>query len=135
MLSRGIRNNNPGNIRKGVSRFRGEVFPSQDLEFKQFSTAAWGYRAIFLLIYNYNALYGINTLEGVIKRWVPPCENNTRLYTEVVAQRLRVEPSAYIDASDRETMINFAWSISKIENGETPILSDIEEGWELFVEN
>lgn len=42
MSSRGIRNNNPGNIRKGTSRFQGEVFPSMDLEFKEFESAVWG---------------------------------------------------------------------------------------------
>ncbi len=134
MDSRGIRNCNPGNIRKGVSRFRGEVFPSRDLEFKEFESASWGYRAIFLLVKNYNSLYGINTLDGIIKRWAPPCENDTRRYIEVVAQRLGVKASAYIDWSDREVMIPLAWSISKIENGVTPSLSDIEEGWRLFAD-
>ncbi|MFR9650740.1 MAG: structural protein P5 [Rikenellaceae bacterium] len=134
MVSRGVRNNNPGNIRKGVSRFRGEIFPSQDLEFKQFESAAWGYRAIFLLVKNYDTLYGINTLDGIIRRWAPPCENNTRRYIDVVAQRLNVKSSAYIDWSDREVMIPLAWSISKVENGVTPTLSEIEQGWELFSE-
>lgn len=132
MSSRGIRNNNPGNIRKGTSRFQGEVFPSMDLEFKEFESAVWGYRAIFLLIKNYNTLYGINTLDGIIKRWAPPCENNTRHYLNVVAQRLKVHSTAHIDWSDREVMIPLVWSISKIENGVTPILADIEQGWELF---
>ncbi len=132
MSSRGVRNNNPGNIRKGVSRFRGEVFPSRDLEFKEFTTPAWGYRAIFLLVKNYNTLYGINTIEGIIKRWAPPCENDTRRYIDVVAQRLNVKPSAHIDWYDSDSMIRLAWSISKIENGVTPSLKEINEGWELF---
>lgn len=44
-MSRGLRNNNPGNIRQSNTRYLGEVRPSQDAAFKQFETAAWGIAA------------------------------------------------------------------------------------------
>ena len=52
-MSRGLRNNNPGNIRRSKVRYRGEVHPSQDPEFRQFSAPEWGYRAIFVLLDTY----------------------------------------------------------------------------------
>ena len=44
--ARGIRNNNPGNIRKDGSVWRGEV-AGPDKSFKTFETMAWGIRAIY----------------------------------------------------------------------------------------
>lgn len=44
---RGLRNNNPGNIRLSSTKYQGEVQPSQDTAFKQFESMAYGYRAIF----------------------------------------------------------------------------------------
>ena len=53
--SRGIRNRNPGNIRRSGGHYKGEVVPSGDSEFKQFETMAWGYRAMFVLLDGYAA--------------------------------------------------------------------------------
>ena len=53
--ARGIRNNNPGNIRKDGSVWRGEV-AGPDKSFKTFETMAWGIRAIYHLLNNYRLL-------------------------------------------------------------------------------
>ena len=59
---RGIRNNNPLNIRHSRDRFQGEVVPSRDGAFKQFSSMAYGYRAAFVTLATYlecgNGIYG-----------------------------------------------------------------------------
>ena len=52
-LPRGLRNNNPGNIRINGDLFQGEVRPSKDKSFKQFETMAYGYRAMFVILRNY----------------------------------------------------------------------------------
>ncbi len=132
-ISRGLRNNNPGNIRSNKSLFRGEVFPSSDPEFKEFETLAWGYRAMFLIIYNYNQLYSINTLENIIKRWAPEVENDTDMYIDVVAKRLNCSRHNYIHSLNPDTMIPMVRSMSKIENGVEPDIEDINEGWRLFI--
>ncbi|MFR9620678.1 MAG: structural protein P5 [Rikenellaceae bacterium] len=133
MKPRGIRNKNPGNIRLSQHQFRGEVTPSTDPQFKQFESLAWGYRAMFLIIHNYNKLYGINTIEGIIGRWAPSSENDTKIYASVVAQRLQRSPDSHVDSLLRETMVAMVWSMSKVENGIAPCIDDIEEGWELFI--
>ncbi len=132
MLSRGLRNCNPGNIRRSVSTFRGEVTPSSDAEFKQFESPEWGYRAMFLIIHNYNELYGINTLDRIIERWAPRSENPTHMYIEAVARRLGVKVSAHIDSLDHDTMVAMVGAMSHIECGEPPIVEYLEEGWQLF---
>lgn len=49
-LPRGLRNNNPGNIRRNSDVFQGEIRPSKDKSFKQFETMPYGYRAIFRIL-------------------------------------------------------------------------------------
>ena len=46
MAARGLRNNNPGNIRLSRTLWQGEIRPSQDRSFCQFRTMAYGYRAL-----------------------------------------------------------------------------------------
>ena len=43
-LPRGLRNRNPGNIRRSAVRYKGET-ESDDAAFKTFASTAWGYRA------------------------------------------------------------------------------------------
>ena len=71
-MSRGMSNCNPGNIRRSRTRYKGEVRPSRDPEFKQFASLEWGYRAIFVLLHTYRVRYGLGSLDGVIARWAPP---------------------------------------------------------------
>ena len=60
MTPRGLRNNNPLNIEKtkGGNPWRGEIVPSKDSRFAQFTTMAYGYRAAFKLLNNYQRNYG-----------------------------------------------------------------------------
>lgn len=64
-MSRGLRNNNPGNIRLSKIKYLGEI-PSTDSAFKQFKTMAWGYRAMFVLLHTYQLKHGCNTLRDMI---------------------------------------------------------------------
>lgn len=64
----GIRQNNPGNIIKTGSRWKGEV-PNNQTRFKEFATAQDGIGA---LVNNLKTNYfskGYNTLEKIVKRW------------------------------------------------------------------
>ncbi len=132
MLSRGLRNCNPGNIRLSTSPFRGEITPSEDPLFKQFETIGWGYRAMFLIIDNYRILYGIDTLDRIISRWAPPIENETSSYIKAVAKRLGCSTCSYIDSRDEQTMMTLVGAMSWIENGTPAKREDLEAGWELF---
>ena len=79
-MSRGLDNRNPGNIRRSGVRYRGEVRPSRDADFKQFKSMEWGYRAMFVLLHTYSVRYGCNTLSKMISRYAPPSENDTQAY-------------------------------------------------------
>ena len=102
-LPRGLRNRNPGNIRRSAVRYKGET-ESDDAAFKTFASTAWGYRAMFVLLHTYRVRHRIATLRGMIARWAPPSENDTGAYLRTVVRRSGVDPDAEIDTRDGPTM-------------------------------
>lgn len=91
-MSRGLKNCNPGNIRRSRGRYKGEVVPSRDPAFKQFESLAWGYRAIFVLLHTYRTRHGLRTIAEMIARWAPPSENRTDAYIRAVSDRTGIGP-------------------------------------------
>ncbi len=133
-LSRGLRNNNPGNIRLGNTIWQGEIRPSLDTAFCQFSSMAYGYRALLKLIQNYKKLYGCDTIRSIITRWAPPSENHTESYINRVCREMggAYDSMYVIDTSCKEVMCKLAAAISLVENGVPAIMADIEAGWNLL---
>ncbi len=119
--SRGIRNNNPGNIRWG-EEWQGLVPTAQrtDKSFCQFTSPEYGLRAMVIILRNYQRKYGLNTVSGIIKRWAPPNENNTQAYINSVAQATGVAPDQRIDTGDSHFMTKLLQAIIKQENGGQP---------------
>ena len=129
---RGVRNNNPGNIRNSKTVWQGEVIPSTDHSFKQFRSMAYGYRAMIKLLQNYRKLNGCCTISDFINRWAPPVENNTSGYISRVCKEMQV-PSSYVpNVNDRETMCAFAAAISQVENSIPATMEDVQAGWNLL---
>lgn len=132
-MSRGLRNNNPGNIRRSRVRYEGEVAPSRDPEFKEFSSMAYGYRAMFVLLDTYRSRYGLTTIRQMLNRYAPPEENFTEGYVRFVADYSGIMPDEVVDTRAEMDMIPIVSAMSKIENGKAPILKDVESGWALFI--
>lgn len=131
-MSRGLRNNNPGNIRNSSTVWVGEITPSKDKSFKQFKSIEYGYRAIIKLLQNYRKLHNCKTISDFITRWAPPIENNTAGYIIRVCREMQV-PNTYVpDIEDKATMCAFAAAISQVENGIPANLEDVEKGWSLL---
>ena len=132
-MSRGLRNNNPGNIRRSRVRYKGEVRPSRDPDFKEFSTMAYGSRAVFVLLDTYRSRYGLTTIRQMLNRYAPPTENFTEGYVRFVADYSGVMPDEIIDTRSEKDMIPIVAAMSKIENGVAANIEDVERGWALFV--
>lgn len=130
-LPRGLRNNNPLNIRKNSDVFQGEVVPSRDTAFKQFKTMAHGYRAGFKILSNYYRIYKLTTIRKIISRWAPENENNTSAYVSLVSSYAGIGPDDLI-SFDREQMIRVVAGMSKVENGREADMSDVIAGWNLL---
>ena len=132
-MSRGLRNNNPGNIRRSKVCYKGEVRPSRDPEFKEFSTMAYGYRAMFVLLDTYRSRYGLTTIRQMLNRYAPPTENFTEGYVRLVSDYSGVMPDEVVDTRAEMDMIPIVSAMSKIENGVAANRADVERGWALFI--
>lgn len=131
MSVRGLRNNNPGNIRKSNERYQGEVRPSLDPAFKQFVSMAYGYRALMRVLKTYYNKYGLRSVRGMITRWAPKNENDTNGYISFVAGRMGIDADKTLDW-DKPTLAAMAAAISRMENGVEANRADVEEGWTLL---
>lgn len=128
---RGLRNNNPGNIRRNSDVFQGEK-TSSDREFKQFKSMAYGYRAIFKILSNYYWNYKLDTIRKMISRWAPENENNTDAYIKAVSDYAGIPADDPVNITDREQMIRIVAGMSKVENGREADMSDVIAGWNLL---
>lgn len=131
-LPRGLRNCNPGNIRRSAVRYKGELQECNDNAFRQFKSMAWGYRAMFVLLHTYALHHNCTTIHSIINRYAPPSENNTESYIRRVALASGINSLERIDTLNRQTMIRIVSAMSEVENGVPAVHSEVEEGWQLF---
>ena len=132
-MTRGLRNNNPLNIRLSRTPWQGEVRPSQDKAFCRFRSPAYGYRAALKLLRNYSLVHGCHTVRTIISRWAPPSENDTKGYISTVCKLTGLDADRRIDVDDRRTMCGLAAAMSRVENGVPAVTADVEAGWELLI--
>lgn len=133
-MSRGLRNRNPGNIRRSGSRFRGEVVPGRDASFKEFETMAWGYRAMFVLLDGYRRRHALSTIRQFITRYAPPSENFTDGYIRFVARTAGIDADTPLDTRSPRDMIPLVCAMSEIENGVKAVTQEVHDGWNLFAQ-
>lgn len=127
---RGLKNNNPLNIRRTQSMWLGEVDSlngKRDLAFCQFSSLVYGYRAAGKLLQNYQVKHKLYVLSQIIGRWAPPHENDTRAYATIVANQMTKELGTPISVAslldvtkDKETLQALIVSMHLVENGQLP---------------
>lgn len=132
-MSRGLRNNNPGNIRLGKVRYKGERAKSSDKAFRQFESMEWGYRAMFVLLHTYALKHNCHTLRKIINRYAPPSENHTENYIRRVTNATHLSPDERISTTDKGVMTAIVAAMSEVENGVKANMEDIWRGWELFI--
>ena len=114
---RGIRNNNPLNIRIGNS-WLGERAVPTDPEFEEFVSIEYGLRAAFLILRRYIRRYKKNTITSIVSTWAPSSENNTLKYIDRVAALTKIDPTTPIDYSDRESMCKLVAAMAQVECGQ-----------------
>lgn len=110
--------NNPGNIRKSATTYEGET-QSNSPSFKSFSSLAYGYRAMIVILRYYFVHHGDKTLSDMIYRYAPPMDNNpTDAYIDFISQETGINP--FSDAKDwlyNPKIIDIVISMSKFEQG------------------
>lgn len=129
-LPRGIRNNNPLNIRVG-NVWQGEVLNPTDDTFEQFLSMKWGVRAAFVILRRYIKRYGHNTIRSIVSTWAPANENNTNAYVDFVAKRTNINPDVQISFDDKPTMVSIVSAMIWQENGQGIDKLIIEDAYEM----
>lgn len=135
-MSRGIRNNNPGNIDFNPrNQWQGQLQPDPSIEkrFARFDTPENGIRALAKLLLNYRGKdgepgvggKGIDTVYEIIHRWAPGVENDTASYVSVVAREMGVSSKQALTLLDFRTLQSLVISIIRHENGEQPYPLDV----------
>lgn len=134
--SRGVRNNNPGNIdHVEANNWKGELPVDKKLEsrFARFDSPENGIRALAKLLINYRSKNGlpgvggpgIDTVREIISRWAPPGENDTTAYITQVAQAVGKRADDIIDIRNPATLTTIVTSIIRHENGYHPYPVDV----------
>lgn len=111
---RGIRNNNPGNIKRGSS-WIGLRPVQEDATFAQFVAPEFGLRALAYLLKRYQTTYGLNTVRGIISRW---SSTDQAPYISFVAKELGVSPDSILNVDAR--LPDLMRAIVEFENGTQP---------------
>ena len=136
-LPRGIRNNNPLNIRLSKDKWQGQINGKGNIDgnsslsseraggeavFCQFYTMEYGWRAAFVILCKtYYGKYKLRTIRDIVSRWAPAKENNTPAYIRHVSDYTGIGPDR--DLGDPQThptnwlLIGYAMAV--MENGKT----------------
>ena len=126
--TRGLRNNNPGNIRKSGTKWQGEI-PGDDPDFVTFITPELGIRALGVLIRNYQRLYKLSTIRDIISRYAPPSENDTESYINAVSRDMNIDADQDISLESPAILSGFVQAIIRHENGLQPYnVATIDKG-------
>lgn len=128
MLPRGIRNNNPLNIRVG-NKWVGEVKSPTDPSFEQFTCMPYGLRAAFIILRRYIEVYKLNTISKIVSRWAPDSENNTLAYIGRVSALMEYDADAPISFNDKPRMIALVKGMCYVECSCPVDNVDIEAGY------
>lgn len=130
VIPRGIRNNNPLNIRIG-NTWLGERANPTDPAFEEFVTMEYGLRAAFLILRRYIRRYGKNTVTSIVSTWAPSSENNTLRYIDTVCKRTGLLPDEPIQYEDKVTMCQLVEAMAHVECGQPISSSKIEKAYDM----
>lgn len=126
LLPRGLRNNNPGNLRYYASiKWVGQT-GQDDAGYAMFSEPRWGVRAMARDLRT-GAKRGENTVSVIITQWAPPVENQTAAYIKAVAAALGVSPTQKLNVED--IMVPLVAAIIRHENGFNPFTDAELQAW------
>ena len=123
MLPRGIRNNNPLNIRLVPDiRWQGRVPPrlNSDGAFEQFHDPIMGLRAAAVLLIAHFDCRHLDTIRKLVAVWAPPNENDTEAYARAVAKASSIGIDEPVDLHDCVCLKPILTAMIQVENGRQP---------------
>ena len=132
METRGIRNQNPCNIRRGSSKWEGLRQEQTDPHYCQFTSMTYGLRAAFKLLQTYYNTHGCRTLTQIITRWAPPQDDNdTECYIRAVADFTGMGATQYLPSQRENLQLwkRIVWQMCHIESQYRPTWIELEAAY------
>lgn len=125
MISRGIANCNPGNIKKSADKWQGLADEQNDPTFFTFKDASWGIRAAVIILISYYDKENLDTISGIISRWAPPSENDTISYIKAVCIDTVFTADKKLNLHEYVDIYPLIKAIIHHENGQQPYTEEI----------
>ncbi len=119
-VPRGIRNNNPGNLRRTDDPWQGLTPGQPDKEFFTFKSEVYGIRALARTLIAYQDNHRLRSIRQIISRWAPANENNTGAYIDAVAKSTGFDPDRPLDMHRFDYISAVVKAIIQHENGQQP---------------
>lgn len=115
-VPRGIRTNNPGNIKDSEFARTQPGYVGSDGVNAIFESPDAGYAALNKLLDVYGNKHGLNTVSGILNRWAPSSadNNDTSGYIGYVSKRLGVDPNSPLTPEARAALPS---AMAYFENG------------------
>lgn len=135
IIPRGIRNNNPLNIRVG-NNWKGEKTVKSDKAFEEFQSMEYGVRAGFIILKKYMSGYNgltqkFNTIDRIIHRWAPSSENNTEAYISQVCKYTGIPRHQLFTFDCKKKMVALVDAMIRVECGQAIDTRIIESAYDM----
>lgn len=137
MKTRGIRNNNPLNIRYSeANNWRGKLLSSMrnDKDFEEFISMDYGFLAALNLIGNtYMYRHHLCTPSAIIARFAPASENNTDGYIKTVCRMTGLGGEERLSNHDTK-LRELVWAMAQVESGKEveQYRADLDKAWAVY---
>ena len=131
MKARGIRNDNPLNIRRTKDRWTGMRERQTDKTFVQFAARVYGYRAAFVPLRG-DIGRGADTIGRIIVRWAPSRDgNDTQAYIRHVSRSTGIGAGQALSFEDKDALVEIVRSMAHMESGIIEDKAIIEQAYEM----
>ena len=144
-MTRGLRNNNPLNIRHSADRWQGARIMQTDPDYVQYKDIKWGFRAAWKILDTYCLTFKKEgkayNVKNIIGRWAPPTENDTDAYVRTVVKLSGLggnenmpRPKHYWNFEEVDKLVRLIRAMVCVENGikwEKVDTKDIWKGYDL----
>lgn len=135
-LSRGVRNNNPLNIRHNrKNRWEGMAEEQPDHRFVRFVSPVMGYRAAFVTLKNGYFGRGVNTIGRIIARWAPSADgNDTQAYIDYVSRHTGIAADEPLHFGQERQMVDMVCAMTQMESGIVADRHTVDRGYLMALE-
>lgn len=135
-LPRGLRNNNPLNLRISNNQWLGKVRFNTDGAFEQFTSIEYGIRAGFkniqAIVRRRASESQSTTIRELVHIWAPAADGNNEIaYCKTIADKTGLQPNDIIDIKKKNFMCLLVYGMVCVENGRDVSMLKIESGYHL----